>query len=534
THAAWVIFGQVNIDAFVYVMLLAIILGILLLPDIAKRAAWIYATVIIVYTVFKVMVEGRIGEADLPSIIIELTLLNATIALFRRVSMALTNFEQVVEGVVIKPETINVLDETAGIDHINEELFRARRFERPISFLIVRASSLIATDMQYDMSRIMQRRYFQFQIASIIRSLTYKYDTLFWRGDDLVICLPETDREKALELAEDVYNQIKVRQSLKVPIGLSVFPEDGLIYEQLIEIADNTNAIMPDSNGDTKRQTDVYRIPGTGRLNPAYGEKKTGNLVTSFIRELQATFNPLPNFNLNNGALSISRADLSDPDFWAYDYPVQSAASKETYHIIKRVFDVTVILASAIVVLPVMLIIAILVWMTDRGDIFFMQERTGMGGERFKMFKFRTMGMDAEEKLKELAAQGLAKLDENGKLAEPLKLDKDPRVTPVGRILRKTSLDELPQLLNVLRGDMSLVGPRPTSWDLSSYSLMHTERLGVRPGITGLWQVSARGNTDFDNWVEWDMAYIDRASLSLDLRILVETVMQVIKRKGAR
>jgi lipopolysaccharide/colanic/teichoic acid biosynthesis glycosyltransferase len=115
-----------------------------------------------------------------------------------------------------------------------------------------------------------------------------------------------------------------------------------------------------------------------------------------------------------------------------------------------------------------------------------------------------------------------------------LKLDPDPRITRIGRILRKTSLDELPQLLNVLRGDMSIVGPRPTSWGLSRYQLKHTERLNVRPGLTGLWQISARGNTDFDIWLQWDNAYIDKMSFFLDMQIFVRTIGKVLKRKGAR
>jgi len=162
------------------------------------------------------------------------------------------------------------------------------------------------------------------------------------------------------------------------------------------------------------------------------------------------------------------------------------------------------------------------------------QQRTGLGGRRFNMYKFRTMVPDAEAKLKELAAQGLAKLGPDGRLAEPLKLDRDPRVTRIGRILRKTSLDELPQIINVLRGDMSLVGPRPTSWGLDSYTLLHTERLTIRPGITGLWQIGARGSTDFDDWLRWDMLYIDKISFALDFQILLRTIGQVLKRQGAR
>ncbi|NWF71325.1 MAG: sugar transferase [Chloroflexi bacterium] len=214
--------------------------------------------------------------------------------------------------------------------------------------------------------------------------------------------------------------------------------------------------------------------------------------------------------------------------------PYQSITSRTIYQVVKRSLDVLVVLLSFPVTLPVMGLIALAIKATDGGSIVFRQERTGWGGRRFKIYKFRTMVENAEEMLKELAKQGLAVLDEKGRLAEPLKLDPDPRITRIGRILRKTSLDELPQLFNVLKGDMSIVGPRPTSWGLNRYQLRHTERLNVRPGITGLWQISARGNTDFDIWLQWDSAYIDKMSFLLDIQILFRTVGKVLQRKGAR
>jgi lipopolysaccharide/colanic/teichoic acid biosynthesis glycosyltransferase len=192
-----------------------------------------------------------------------------------------------------------------------------------------------------------------------------------------------------------------------------------------------------------------------------------------------------------------------------------------------------IVLASLVVTLPLIILISIATLIDSGRPIFFVQVRTGKGGKRFKMYKFRTMVPNAEELLKELAAQGLAKLDKDGKLAEPLKLKRDPRVTRLGRILRKTSLDELPQIFNVLSGSMSLVGPRPTSWDVGSYTLLQTERLSIRPGITGLWQVCSRGNTDFDNWLKWDLKYIEKMSFLLDIKIIIRTLAKVLKRSGA-
>jgi lipopolysaccharide/colanic/teichoic acid biosynthesis glycosyltransferase len=176
--------------------------------------------------------------------------------------------------------------------------------------------------------------------------------------------------------------------------------------------------------------------------------------------------------------------------------------------------------------LPVVAVCAVLIWLNDPGPIFFRQKRTGKGGRRFTMYKFRTMVTNAEE-----LKLTYAHLNE---LSWPdFKITDDPRVTSIGRFLRKTSLDELPQIINVFKGDMSLVGPRPTSFDASTYALWHTERLEVLPGITGLWQVSGRSNLDFDDRLRLDVAYIENQSLWLDIKILFRTVTAVFSQNGA-
>ena len=196
------------------------------------------------------------------------------------------------------------------------------------------------------------------------------------------------------------------------------------------------------------------------------------------------------------------------------------------YRIVKRILDVVLCLCLMPVVLPLMGLIALAVWFDDPGPILFKQNRTGRGGRRFRMYKFRTMLKNAEQ-LKERYAH----LNE---LCWPdFKITNDPRVTRIGRILRKTSLDELPQIFNVLNGTMSLVGPRPTSFDVSTYELWHTERLEVLPGITGLWQISGRSDIDFDDRLQLDVEYIERQSFALDLYILWKTIAVVWTQKGA-
>lgn len=209
--------------------------------------------------------------------------------------------------------------------------------------------------------------------------------------------------------------------------------------------------------------------------------------------------------------------------------PKKRVLTGVAYQQAKRIMDLTLVILSLPLWLPVLGAIALLIAILSPGaPVFFLQQRTGRGGKRFLMYKFRSMVPNAE------ALKGdLAQLNTDGELAGPLKLENDPRVTRIGRILRKTSLDEIPQLFNVLRGEMSLVGPRPTSWGIKSYKLWHTERLDVLPGLTGLFQIYGRGSQDFDLWLRLDIAYMERASLWFDLNIIFRTVFEIFRQKGA-
>jgi lipopolysaccharide/colanic/teichoic acid biosynthesis glycosyltransferase len=199
---------------------------------------------------------------------------------------------------------------------------------------------------------------------------------------------------------------------------------------------------------------------------------------------------------------------------------------RKDYQIFKRVFDLALCILAFPLVLPLMGIISVLIWLGDPGPILYNRPRTGKGGKLFTMYKFRTMVKNAEE-----LKQKYAHLNE---LSPPdFKITNDPRVTWIGRILRKTSLDELPQIFNVVKGDMSLVGPRPTDFDVSTYSLWHTERLEVLPGITGLWQISGRSEVDFDERLRLDIEYIERQSIWFDIQILFRTVAVVFNQRGA-
>ncbi len=177
---------------------------------------------------------------------------------------------------------------------------------------------------------------------------------------------------------------------------------------------------------------------------------------------------------------------------------------------------------------PIFIVIAVLIKTGSTGPVFFIQQRTGFRGRRFGMFKFRTMVANAEE-LKE----SLRHLNKHGADSIDFKIDKDPRITKVGSFLRRSSLDELPNLINVILGDMRLVGPRPTSFNAQKYNSNHLSRLSIYPGITGLWQISGRSNIDFDDRVALDLLYIASQSPWQDLKILIKTPFSVISGHGA-
>ena len=232
-------------------------------------------------------------------------------------------------------------------------------------------------------------------------------------------------------------------------------------------------------------------------------------------------------FNMLDEALTVGDiVENAATKSW-YDRNFLTYPRSETNRFrLKRLMDIVLATLLLIIFLPVLILCAIAIGLDSRGPVFFRQERTGKGGQRFKMFKLRTMVRDADSiknKYRHLNTQSYP----------DFKIPNDPRITKFGRFLRKTSLDEFPQLLNVIRGEMSLVGPRPTSFDSSTYDLWHTARLEVKPGITGLWQVSGRCDIDFDDRARLDIAYIRNQSIGLDIKIMLRTFACVINRKGA-
>lgn len=200
---------------------------------------------------------------------------------------------------------------------------------------------------------------------------------------------------------------------------------------------------------------------------------------------------------------------------------------KPVYDFVKRLFDFFASLVAIIVLSPILLIIALVIFFDDKGNPIFSQNRCGKDGKLFKMYKFRTMCMDAEEKL--------AELQKDNEMDGPVfKIKNDPRITRVGKFLRSSGLDELPQLINILKGDMSVVGPRPAlPKEVEQYGNKEKLRLLIKPGLTCYWQIAPERNSiSFDEWMELDIQYIIDRNVLLDLALIFKTVITVIKRQG--
>jgi exopolysaccharide biosynthesis polyprenyl glycosylphosphotransferase len=205
--------------------------------------------------------------------------------------------------------------------------------------------------------------------------------------------------------------------------------------------------------------------------------------------------------------------------------------------ILKRTFDIVTSALAIVLLLPLWLLLALLIKLDSRGPIFYTQERVGMDGRLFLLYKFRTMIADADPELHReyqrafIAGRAEANLGDAQK--PTYKLFADPRITRVGKFLRRTSLDEVPQLINVVMGDMSIVGPRPPiPYEVEAYELWHRKRLDMKPGLTGLWQVSGRNRLPFEEMVRLDLFYIENWSLLLDLKIILRTGFVMIGREG--
>ena len=206
---------------------------------------------------------------------------------------------------------------------------------------------------------------------------------------------------------------------------------------------------------------------------------------------------------------------------------IENERSNVLYEVIKRIIDIVASFTGLILLSPLILIVSMLIKLESKGEVIFKQKRVGLNGKEFYMYKFRSMVINAEE-LKE-------QLESQNEMSGPMfKIKDDPRITKVGKFIRKTSIDELPQLINVIKGDMSLVGPRPSlPKEVEKFEQWMMERLEVKPGLTCIWQISGRNNIDFEDWMKLDIKYVRERSFKLDIKLILKTVLVLFGDKNA-
>ncbi len=251
------------------------------------------------------------------------------------------------------------------------------------------------------------------------------------------------------------------------------------------------------------------------------------NEYISFAEELGVNVRIMPDFQIQQIMFQPNTARVYLDQFIGQPtIALSSVSPREGELFVKTLIDYTGALAGLILLSPLFIVVAVLIKLTSPGPVFFIQERCGLNGRKFGLIKFRTMVVDAEKKLAEL----MAKNEMDGPV---FKMKDDPRITPIGRFLRRTSIDELPQLFNVLRGEMSLVGARPPiPAEVELYKPWQRRRLSMKPGLTCIWQVSGRNNIEFERWMRLDLQYIDNWSLLLDFKLLLLTIKEVFSGDG--
>jgi exopolysaccharide biosynthesis polyprenyl glycosylphosphotransferase len=278
------------------------------------------------------------------------------------------------------------------------------------------------------------------------------------------------------------------------------------------------------------RASEVLKVLGTTAVAEVYIAGRTlvhGHEMQQIVRACEEVGQP---FALPLHALAFERARLVGSDLAAHDGFLHylSTDTRPLQYALKRMFDIAASATALLVLSPLLLVVAAIIKLTDGGPVFFLQERVGLHGAHFGMLKVRSMVMNADA-LKDTL---LAHNEMQGGVV--FKMKNDPRITPIGRFIRKFSIDELPQLLNILRGDMTIVGPRPAvPREVAQYKVWQRRRLSVRPGLTCYWQVSGRNEIGFDEWMQLDLKYVDTWNLRIDLELIWKTFPVVLTGRGA-
>lgn len=320
------------------------------------------------------------------------------------------------------------------------------------------------------------------------------------------------------ESAKDVIRNLNKYGPLDIEIDALIDDYEGYIYLIHNEKNELTKTSVKSEDYLKKEIVDLVYI-SYGDVNQSEVKHLISKLETMGI----TSYLSLSNFNITDSESKMIHSGMIN----VIEYAPRIFTMDELFK--KRLLDIIGAIIGCIVCVFVGIIVGPLIYFEDKGPVIFKQKRVGRNGRYFNMYKFRSMYTDAEERKKDL-------MDQNEMNGFMFKMDNDPRITKIGKFLRKTSLDEFPQFFNVLKGDMSLVGTRPPTVDeFKQYDAHHRRRLSLKPGITGMWQVSGRSNiTDFEEIVKLDTYYIDNWSIWLDFKILAETLISVFKAEGSK
>jgi lipopolysaccharide/colanic/teichoic acid biosynthesis glycosyltransferase len=403
----------------------------------------------------------------------------------------------------------SLLEKEHFLNRMRQERLRSERSGSPLSLVIIDSAEML--DFMIEKNSV-SRRHLTRHIAGVLKNSTRESDVKGWydRGKVAILTL-DTDELGAHTLAGNLTHRIHSYNG-----EAHTFPKRDLMQFVSISSLEVNGSYLGKGN-------DLAQSPGQSLIAEQ-------NYRVEFS---------LPEADQSVNLLGARAVDLAVTK-WPFSFEILNQTQMRDLQLkIKRFIDVIGSLAGIILAAPLILIIAAFVKITSPGPVLFRQERFGYLGKPFTFLKFRSMKVDCDASLHKEYVKKLIKGEcdtiNKGTEEEPLyKITDDPRVTPIGKFLRKTSLDELPQFFNVLKGDMSLVGPRPPiAYECDIYKGWHCRRvLEVKPGITGLWQVSGRSSTTFDEMVRLDLSYARNWSLWFDFKIILKTFWAVLSTKG--
>jgi lipopolysaccharide/colanic/teichoic acid biosynthesis glycosyltransferase len=486
----------INISSYVYVIASLAAVAIIAIPWLMRLSpAVLVGSCLGIYLIAKLFIFDNhplVGGIYTWISGVEIVMLSALVFIAHHLAHALRDFETAY-GKTRLADVRRTTDPLMSAAQMVRSAFAlCRRHHQPLSVVVV--ASEASTSLSGPDTRL----------TDLVLRLLRSTDILMEQPSDghLVIVCQQTDADGSELLSRRFHAQACQHLGISVQCATASFPDDGVTFEALVHRAEDRlqNATQDSADEEPPGDNRGREIDATGEV------AKTTDTPEAQQGDRSCVYNRAP---------WLRR--ISPDRRWLRGHK---------YLIAKSILDLVLVIVTMPLWLFVLGVCALLIKIdSPRGSVFFCQQRTGKGGGRFTLYKLRTMVRDAETLKQQHAAKNIRQWPD-------YKIDSDPRVTRIGRFLRKSSLDELPQLFNVLKGDMSLVGPRPTSFAPQTYQRWQTERLEVMPGITGLWQLIGRGDPEWEGRVRFDIAYIERRCLWLDIQILVRTIPAVVCVRG--